>query len=160
MITYLGPGTGKLHMNTNSEIEAIRSLIAARETAIANGEAETAIEPLAHDAVVYDLQPPLAFAGADARDAEELRAWLRTWKKTGPRVEFRESRMLIDGNICVAFGLSRMRGEKIEEGSVELWFRTTLVFKRSEGGWTIVHEHNSVPMKMDGSGLAAVDLKP
>jgi hypothetical protein len=23
-----------------------------------------------------------------------------------------------------------------------------------------VHEHNSVPMKMDGSGAAAVDLKP
>jgi ketosteroid isomerase-like protein len=53
-----------------------------------------------------------------------------------------------------------MRGEKIGEGAVELWFRTTLVFKRSEDDWTIVHEHNSVPMKMDGSRLAAVDLKP
>lgn len=144
----------------NADIEAIRSLIAARETAIANGDAEAAIEPLARDIVVYDLQPPLAFAGADARDAGGLRVWLKTWKESGPRVEFRESRILIDGDIGVAYGLSRMRGEKIEEGTVELWFRTTLVFKRSHESWLIVHEHNSVPMKMDGSGLAAVGLKP
>lgn len=135
-------------------------MIAAREKAIANADSETAIEQFARDVVVYDLQPPLAFAGADARDAEELRAWLNTWKESGPRVEFRESRILVDSDLCVAYGLSHMRGEKIEEGAVELWFRTTLVFKRSEGGWIIVHEHNSVPMKMDGSGLAAVDLKP
>lgn len=147
-------------MNTNADIESIRSLIAARETAIANADAEAAIEPLARDVVVYDLQPPLAFAGANARDPEELRAWLITWKESGPRVEFRESRIQVDGDLGVAYGLSRLRGEKIGEGAVELWFRTTLVFKRSEENWMIVHEHNSVPMKMDGSGLAAVDLKP
>jgi ketosteroid isomerase-like protein len=147
-------------MNTNADIESIKSLIAARETAIVNADAEAAIEPLARDVVVFDLQPPLAFVGPNARDAEELRGWLKTWKESGPRVEFRESRILIDGDLGVAYGLSRMRGEKIEEGAVELWFRTTLVFKRSEDDWTIVHEHNSVPMKMDGSGLAAVDLKP
>lgn len=147
-------------MNINTDVEAIKSLIAARETAIANADAEAAIEPLAHDVVVYDLQPPLAFVGADARDAEELRAWLKTWKTLGPCVEFRESRILIDGGLGIAYGLSRMRGEKIGEGAVELWFRTTLVFERIEDNWIIVHEHNSVPMKMDGSGLAAVDLKP
>ena len=147
-------------MHTNADIDIIKSLIAARATAIANADAEAAIAPLAGDVVVYDLQPPLAFAGADARDAEELRAWLKTWKKSGPRVEFHDSRILIDGDLCIAYGLSHMQGEKIGEGAVELWFRTTLVFKRSEDGWEIVHEHNSVPMKMDGSGLAAVDLKP
>lgn len=147
-------------MNANTDIEAIKSLIAARETAIANADAEAAIEPLARDVVVYDLQPPLAFTGANARDAEELRSWLKIWKKSGPRVEFRESRILIDGNLGVAYGLSHMRGEKIGEGAVELWFRTTLVFMRSKDSWKVVHEHNSVPMKMDGSGLAAVDLKP
>lgn len=147
-------------MNTNIDIAAIKSLIAARETAIANADAEAAIEPFARDVVVYDLQPPLAFAGANARDAEALHDWLKTWKESGPRVEFRESRMLIDGDLGVVYGLSHMQGEKIGEGEVELWFRTTLVFTRSEGGWTIAHEHNSVPMTMDGSGLAAVDLKP
>lgn len=147
-------------MNTKADIDAIKSLIAAREAAIVNADAEAAIEPFARDVVVYDLQPPLAFAGDSARDAEELRAWLRTWKGSGPRVEFRESRILIEGDLGVAYGLSRLRGDKIGEGVVELWFRTSLVFKRSDESWVILHEHNSVPMKMDGSGLAAVDLKP
>jgi ketosteroid isomerase-like protein len=82
-------------MNTNADIESIKSLIAARETAIVNADAEAAIEPLARDVVVFDLQPPLAFVGPNARDAEELRGWLKTWKESGPRVEFRESRILI-----------------------------------------------------------------
>lgn len=147
-------------MNANADIEAIRRLVVARETAIANADAAAAIEPFAADVVVYDLQPPLAFAGADARDAEELRAWMRTWKGSAPRIEFHEARMRVDGDLGVVHGLSRLRGEKIGEGPVDLWFRTTLVLQRSGKGWTIVHEHNSVPMTMDGSGLAAVDLKP
>lgn len=44
-------------MNTNADIEIIKSLIVARETAIANAEAEAAIEPFASDVVVYDLKP-------------------------------------------------------------------------------------------------------
>lgn len=146
-------------MNINVDIEAIKSLIGARATAIVNSDAEAAIEPFARDVVLYDLQPPLAFAGATARDVEELRVWLKTWK-SGPRIEFCESRILINGDLGVAFGLSRMQGEKIGEGHVELWFRSTIVLMRSNEGWTIAHEHNSVPMKMDGSGLAAVDLTP
>jgi ketosteroid isomerase-like protein len=53
-----------------------------------------------------------------------------------------------------------MRGNKKGQGPVELWFRSTLVLQRGPAGWEIVHEHNSVPMKMDGSGAAALDLKP
>lgn len=147
-------------MNADADHDVIRGLIAARERAIADADAEAAIESLAPDVVVYDLQPPLAYVGADARDSEGLRAWLKTWQGPGPRVEFRESRILVDGDLAVVHGLSRMRGDKIGEGPVELWFRTTLVFKRSEDSWRVVHEHNSVPMKMDGSGLAAVDLDP
>lgn len=89
-------------MNFNADIEAIKCLIAVRETAIASADAEAAIEPLVSDVVVYDLQPPLAFAGANARDVEALRAWLKTWKGSGPRVEFRESRILIDGDLGIA----------------------------------------------------------
>lgn len=84
-------------MNTNADIEAIKSLIAARETAIANADAEVAIEPFARDVVVYDLQPPLAFTGAD-------------------------------GDLGIAYGLSHMQGEKIEEGAVEL--KKTVTRKR------------------------------
>ena len=147
-------------MGRQTDIDTIRRLIAARDAAVANNDAEAAIRPLARDVVVYDLQPPLAFVGDDARDAQALRAWLATWKAPGPRVEFHESRILVDGDLAVAHGFNRLRGDKIGEGPVELWFRTTLVFARSADGWRVVHDHDSVPMEMDGSGLAAVHLKP
>lgn len=55
---------------------------------------------------------------------------------------------------------SRMRGIKKDGGPVDSWNRRTVVLKRSDHGWKIVHDHNSYPMKMDGSGLAATDLTP
>jgi ketosteroid isomerase-like protein len=42
----------------------------------------------------------------------------------------------------------------------EHWFRQTLCFRKINGAWTIVHEHESVPFYMDGSFRAAIDLKP
>jgi ketosteroid isomerase-like protein len=42
----------------------------------------------------------------------------------------------------------------------ELWFRTTLVLRETDGHWQIVHVHESTPFHMDGSLRAAVDLTP
>ena len=43
---------------------------------------------------------------------------------------------------------------------VEVWYRQTLSFRRLNGVWKIAHVHTSVPFYMDGSFLAATDLKP
>ena len=109
--------------------------------------------------VVYDLQPPLQFVGAAARDADGMAEWLATWD--GPvTIEMPDPVVSIDGDLAFAHGLSRMQGTKRGHVSGAFWYRTTLCLKRIGGTWFIVHEHSSVPMKMDGSGLAAVDLEP
>jgi ketosteroid isomerase-like protein len=41
-----------------------------------------------------------------------------------------------------------------------VWFRITFGLRRAAEGWTITHEHESVPFYMDGSLRAAVDLQP
>jgi ketosteroid isomerase-like protein len=38
--------------------------------------------------------------------------------------------------------------------------RETLCLAREGDGWTIVHEHTSVPFYMDGSNRPAFDLEP
>lgn len=114
---------------------------------------------MAHDVVAFDLQPPLAFRGVEARDTAALDAWFATWDG-GVTVEMHEPRILVSGDLAVAFGLNRMRGDKKDEGPVESWSRRTIVFARREVAWRIVHAHESFPMKMDGSGAAATDLKP
>jgi PhnB protein len=53
-----------------------------------------------------------------------------------------------------------MTGTKTDGQKVDLWFRQTLCFRKINGTWAIVHEHESVPFCMDGSFRAAIDLKP
>lgn len=137
----------------------IQRLLRAREEAVHSGDAEHAIDVTADRAAVYDLPPPLAYRHDHDEALDGLNAWLSTWN--GPvSTELSDPEVRVSGDLATVWGLSRMRGNKKGQGPVELWFRSTLVLQRGPAGWEIVHEHNSVPMKMDGSGAAALDLKP
>jgi SnoaL-like domain len=60
----------------------------------------------------------------------------------------------------VSFVLGLCITNPSKETRDEHWFRQTLCFRKINGAWTIVHEHESVPFYMDGSFRAAIDLKP
>jgi ketosteroid isomerase-like protein len=62
--------------------------------------------------------------------------------------------------IAYCHGLVNLRGEKIGEGTIDMWFRATWCLDRIGGEWKITHEHNSTPFLMDGSYRAATDLIP
>lgn len=144
---------------TESDEVAILASIRARHAAIYEGRCEDAMASLSHDLVSYDLQPPLQFSGAAARDVADLQAWLATWM--GPvSLDLTEPSVTVDHDLAIVRGLSHLQGTKRGEGPLELWFRSTFALKRMRGAWNTFHEHHSVPMKMDGSGLAAVDLRP
>ncbi|MBB4005341.1 YybH family protein [Aurantimonas endophytica] len=141
------------------EARAIRDLIDARNDAVRAGDTARAMAAMAKDVVTFDLAPPLQLAGAPARDTAGMEEWLATWD--GPvSVVMPEPTVVVEGDIAFAHGLSRMRGVKRGEGPIDLWYRSTLCLKRGPDGWSLLHEHHSVPMKMDGSGLAATDLHP
>jgi hypothetical protein len=40
---------------------------------------------------------------------------------------------------------------------VDMWVRATLVCRRQDGSWRIVHDHESVPFDT-GTGKALIDL--
>ena len=142
-----------------SDETTLRKLIEARNASIRAGDAAGALEAVAENVTSYDLRPPLVFHGAAARDKWALEQWLASWD--GPvDVEMHDPTIMVDGDLAVAFGLSRMRGKKKAEGKVELWYRVTLCFERKHGEWKVFHEHISVPFLMDGSGKAALDLRP
>ncbi|TIX40146.1 MAG: hypothetical protein E5W81_20850 [Mesorhizobium sp.] len=73
---------------------------------------------------------------------------------------FVDPQLMIDGDLAVAFGLSRMSGIKTDGTKVDSWSRRTIVLRRIGGSWKIIHEHASFPMAMDGSGRAVTDLLP
>ena len=144
------------HDRTVREVVAV---LRRQEQAVARGAAAGVVAAIAEDAVVYDLPPPLEYRGAAARHVEALDDWFATWD-AGVTTELSEPTVLVEGDLAVVFGLSRMRGVKRGDGPVDSWNRRTVVLRRSGEGWRIVHEHGSYPMAMDGSGKAVTDLEP
>jgi len=139
--------------------QEVLSVIRAQELATAKGDAGAAVDAMVADVVVFDLAPPLAYRGEQARDIEGINAWLETWRN-GVTVHMADPQFIINGDLAVAFGLSRMTGVKIDGTKVDSWSRRTIVLRRIAGSWKIVHEHASFPMAMDGSGRAVTDLLP
>jgi ketosteroid isomerase-like protein len=139
--------------------EEILALLKAQDEATARGDAEAVVAAGAPDIVRYDLPPPLEYRGDREGEIAGLKEWFATWD--GPvTTEFAKPTVLIDGDLAVAYGFSRMRGNKKGDGPIDSWNRRTVVLRRSSGRWRILHEHSSYPMAMDGSGRAETGLKP
>ncbi|RWA94596.1 MAG: DUF4440 domain-containing protein [Mesorhizobium sp.] len=141
-----------------SEKEVL-SVIRGQEDATAKGDARANVDAMDPDVVVFDLPPPLAYRGEQARDIEGINAWFATWRD-GVTVHMADPQIMIEGDLAVAFGLSRMTGIKTDGTKVDSWSRRTIVLRRIVGSWKIIHEHASFPMAMDGSGRAVTDLLP
>jgi len=135
-----------------TEIEALfQRLIRAH----ADRGADAIVEAYAPDAVLYDLAPPLVRRGMKR---DNVAAWLAGWD--GPiQIEARDVDLTVEGEVAFASGLNRMRG-RIGGKEQDLWYRSTVCLRKTDGRWRIVHDHTSVPFYMDGSYRAAVDLKP
>jgi ketosteroid isomerase-like protein len=121
----------------------------------ADHDADAIVEAYAGDAVIYDLAPPLASRG---RNRDSVAAWLAGWDGA-IQIDARDVSLTVDGNVAFASALNRMRGRQSGEDQ-DLWYRTTMCLRKTNGRWHIVHDHSSVPFYMDGSYRAAVDLKP
>lgn len=141
-----------------SEKEVL-AVIRTQEDAIAKGDARATVDAMDADVVVFDLPPPLVYRGEQARDIEGIDAWFATWRD-GVTVRMADPQFIVDGDLAVVFGLSRMTGTKTDGTRIDSWSRRTLVLRRIAGSWKIVHEHASFPMAMDGSARAVTDLLP
>lgn len=140
-------------------VSEILDIIRAQEAATARGDAAEVVAPIADDAVLYALPPPLEQRGSAARAVNALDQWFATWED-GVTVTLAEPTVLIEGDLAVVFGLSRMQGKKKDLGAIDIWSRRTIALRRLAGDWRIMHDHESYPMLMDGSQKAALDLKP
>ena len=141
---------------TRDEIE-IRAIVDRIHKAHHDKHAAEIAAPYAADAAVFNLAPPLTHIGVDVQEKER---WLGSWS-TPIDLESRDAEITISGDLAVWHGFLRMRGtKKGPEGTVDFWMRETLIFKRHDGSWQIVHEHTSVPFYMDGTLRPAFDLHP
>ena len=137
----------------------IREHIEARAAALKTGDAETIVSYYAPEVVNFSLAPPLQ-QSTDARNPEQLRAWLATFEAPPNR---EVTRLQITAGPDVAFATSLDCLSATPNGMTEsfsLWHRVTLGLRKIDGRWLITHEHQSVPFEMDGSFRASVGLHP
>lgn len=144
-------------MTTQTESERqIRDVVTSLWRAIGAKDAEAAVAHYAPDPVVFSMAPPLR---QELPGREALAAWFATWR--GPiGIETRDLVVHVDGDVAFTTALAHMTGTKTDGEAVDLWFRVTSGLRRVDGRWRVVHEHESVPFRMDGSYRAETDLRP
>ncbi|SBT47175.1 YybH family protein [Micromonospora narathiwatensis] len=112
---------------------------------------------IADDVVSYEHEVPLEYVGL-ARVRQVCQRGLAagsgevTWQVPDLTVVARD-------DLAVAWGFNRVRVETPDGRLDESWSRGTRVFRRTEGGWSMVHQHLSFPYD-PGSGAARTDLRP
>jgi ketosteroid isomerase-like protein len=142
--------------NQNSEA-SIRAIIEARANAVHAGAVDTMVADLADDVVSYDVVEPLRRTG-QASSRTRAAEWLAGYN--GPvSWENRDVQITSDGDVAFSHSLSRVTGKLKTGAEIDMWFRTTLGFRRIGGRWMITHEHGSVPFDPT-SGKASLVLKP
>ena len=137
---------------------AILKIIKQRARAIHDRDAEAALAYYSDDVVNFDLAPPLAYRGREAINPAELKLWFESW--SGPiNLSFDQLTVHRSDGVAFVHGFMRMTGRRADGTDTDVWVRMTMGLEHRDGAWTIVHEHQSFPTKMDGSGLSASELK-
>ena len=144
--------------NSRSGDEAlIRALIDDRAEAVRAKDVNGAMSNIAPEILSFDVVNPLLNIGSDAsrKRAEE---WFTSFE--GP-IGFETRDLSITAGVDVAFshGLSHVSATTKDGTQLDMWWRTTLCFRKTDGNWIVAHEHNSVPFDV-ASGKASLDLRP
>ena len=144
----------------NKDEVQIRELIAGQEAAMRARDAEWLVSRYAPGAVTSDLAPPLRHTGAEIHDAEGLAKWFAGFE-VEIHFDVTDLEITTGDELAYCHSLNRLGATpQGAPGGFELWFRSTLCFRKVDGAWMVAHEHTSTPFYMDGSFKAAIDLRP
>lgn len=122
---------------------AVRAIHDGWTEATAKRDLEALMEGVADDVVSYEHAGPLAYNGKD-----EVREVCRTGLDVAGEVDFRTPDLAVEvtGDLAVTWGIDEVR-VATPEGVAESRSRATRVFRRSEDGWRMVHQHLSFPVQ-------------
>jgi uncharacterized protein (TIGR02246 family) len=152
---------GERHVATENtkaidEIQ-IRALIDDRVKAVRAKDVDVLVSNYAPGVLSFDVVNPLQSTGSDAI-RKRLEQWFSSFD--GPiGFEIRGLSIAAGDDVAFCHGLSGVTGTRTDGGKINMWYRTTICYRRIDGKWMITHEHDSVPFDVE-SGKASLDLKP
>jgi uncharacterized protein (TIGR02246 family) len=137
--------------------DQIRQLIDDRATAVRAKNINGAMSNIAPDVLSFDVVNPLQHLGSDAirKRAEE---WFASFQ--GPiGYEMRDLSIAVGDDVAFSHSLNRVSATRTDGKELDMWWRSTLCYRKTDGKWMVAHEHSSVPFDAE-SGKASLDLKP
>ncbi len=95
------------------------------------------------DSVLYDAIPPYKTIGKEAI----RQAWANClpYFPEAFATECRDIIVHVAGDVGVVHGLFHFVPTPADDPSGQTWMRMTIVYRRSDGIWKVLHEHVSVP---------------
>jgi predicted dithiol-disulfide oxidoreductase (DUF899 family)/ketosteroid isomerase-like protein len=141
-----------------NEEARVRELIAEWAAAVHAKDVDRVISHYDADVVSFDLAPPLQYVGREAL-RKSLAEWFSTFQGL-IGLDVHDLSITVGGDVAFCRSLNRISGRRTNGEETDVWVRATIGCRRVGDRWLIGHEHASVPLYMDGSERAAVDLKP
>ncbi|AKT43768.1 YybH family protein [Chondromyces crocatus] len=131
---------------SHEEIQ-IRSLLDDWVKAIHVKDLERVLSRCSPGMVSFDVTPSYKHVGLDR--AREFIHELFVSFDGDLAYEIRDLDVTAGSEVAFCHGLHRLEGKKRGGGQSEMWFRSTLCFRKVEGHWLITHEHVSIPGEID-----------
>lgn len=111
----------------------------------------------APDVVSFDVEPPLAHVGIEAK--------LANWRKVftffeSVTYEVRDLALTVGGDVAFGYAYGRLSG-RLANGTATagMWVRITYGLRKIDGAWLITHDQVSVPFDV-ATGRGVTDLEP
>ncbi|WP_018254909.1 YybH family protein [Salinispora mooreana] len=114
--------------------------------------------PIAEDVVSYEHDQSLQCIGVDAVRTV-CKAGLDAAGDSSVTWNIPDLKILVNGDLAVAWGLNHVEVNSAGGQSVDSWSRGTRIFRRRDGAWLMTHQHLSHPFD-PVTGAARTDLRP
>lgn len=144
-------------MQTSAEHE-IRTLIDRYVDAVRASDVQRIVSHYAVDIVGFDAIAQLQFKGVEAY-TKHWEACMVMCASEGMTFELHEPSIAVSGDVAFGHWLCRCGPAADEFKDKTAWMRGTIGFRKTQGKWTIAHEHWSAPFDMK-SGKALFNLQP
>ena len=135
----------------------IRGLIEDRIKAVRAKDIDGAISNYAPDVLSFDVINPLQYFGSDAI-RKRLEQWFSSFQGS-IGFEIRDLSITVGETVAFSHCLNHVSATTTAGGKLDMWWRETACYRKTDGKWIITHQHSSVPFDVE-SGKASLGLKP
>jgi uncharacterized protein (TIGR02246 family) len=137
--------------------DSLHDIVEERVAAVHKKDPEPLTARQHPDVVTFDVVPPLRSLGKGPVE-EKTRNWFDGYA-SDIGYEVRELRVKADDRLGFCWFVYHVTGTLQSGIEVDMWVRATLCCERIDGGWKIIHDHESVPFD-PATGKAEIALEP